>query len=189
MKSPRRPAWPPDGVEAVRAVERERQVLVEPERAAGRCAAPRAGRQRPKAPARSESSPNLAMMPGSTPNSTVQHAGDGERGRRAGAGTLMGVVSPSGTGFIHISRMTHDVVRRRDDGVDGADDGDAVAPAAAGVDDRPERTELGVPAAERRDAGERGEEDRHHHGEARGVGEQAAEAADLAAAGLARRRR
>ena len=41
-------------------------------------------------------------------------AGDAERGRATGGGVTIGVASPSGTGFIHISRITPDVVRRGD---------------------------------------------------------------------------
>lgn len=83
-----------DGVETVVAIESSGQKLVEPQR-------PSQGKE----PARSVIAPTLAIRPGSTPSTSV------ETPQMTSAAciepcTLMGLTSPSGTGFIHISRIT-----------------------------------------------------------------------------------
>ena len=77
------------------------------------------------------------------------------------------------------------VVAEGDDRVDGTDHGQHRAGGRARRQHGREHAELGDPAAERRDAGQRDQEDRHHRGQAGRVAEQPVVAGDLARAGLA----
>ena len=135
-------------------------------------------------PVRSPMSAKRSTRPGSTPRTSVPTPVMA-RAAITGGGVTIGVRSPSGAS-LH-PHLAHDpqVVAGGDGRVHGGDDRQRVGGPVAGVEHGSEHVELGDPATERRDAGQRGEEDRHQHGEARGVADQPAERGDLAAAGLA----
>ena len=147
-------------------------------------AAVRPSRQPPSAPVRSPRSAKRITRPGSTPSTSVPAAVIASAAV-IGGGVTIGVRSPSGD-LVHPHLAHHpEVVGGGDRRVDGADHGQHVRRRGAGVEHGLEGVELGDPAAERRDAGERGEEHRHQHGQPRGVRDQPAERRDLAAVRLA----
>lgn len=80
-------------VEALLAVQRLVEILVEAQQLV-----------QGAIPARSVMAPTLAIRPGSTPNTRVD-AAQITNAAFTEPCTLMGVTSPSGAGFIHISRM------------------------------------------------------------------------------------
>ncbi len=116
------------------------------------------------------------------PITTVIDRGDGdraaERGRDADRRAVLAVAGSRN----HIARIDARVVEERDHRVHGRDHRERGRPRVADLQRRPEHHELGEPARERRDAGERRQEDRHHDRQPRRRLEQAVVRADLGAA-------